>query len=676
MLERDRAAARVRALSADIEAHNYRYYVLDDPEITDADYDRLIQDLRALESEWPEFLRSDSPTQIVAGTASKTFDPVEHQQPMRSINDAFDESQVRDFDRRARAALAVEEDFELAYFCEPKLDGLAVNILFERGWMVRAATRGDGDTGEDISHNLRAVLGDRLRLQGSKIPDSIEIRGEVFMRRDDLKKLNDRQKQNKAKPFANPRNAAAGSLRQLDPKVTAERPLNLYCYGIGEQVGGPSFTSHAQVLQQIADWGLPVSDLRQSVNGVDACLAYYESLQSERERIPFDMDGVVYKVDLRAHQDQLGATARAPRWALAHKFPAEEASTIIRAIEVQVGRTGAITPVARLEPVNVGGVVVSNATLHNRDEIERLDARVGDSVIVRRAGDVIPDIVKVRLSERPDHSQPYQFPDTCPVCRSAVIFAEGGAIARCSGRLVCDAQRKGELRHFVSRKAMNIDGLGEKLIGQLVDAGKVHNPSDLYQLGLADWLDMERLGEKSAQNLMDAIDKSRDTSLERFLYSLGIPLVGEATARALANQFLTLDALIASDGETLQTVPDVGELVANSLRRFLDNADNLAVIQRLLTVGGVTCAPVVSKTGIEKLPLADNTIVITGTFSRPRNEIKADLIALGAKITASVSKNTSVVAVGDSPGSKAEKAKSLDVEIWDQATLDRILSSN
>jgi DNA ligase (NAD+) len=666
--------ARIHALVTELTQHNYRYYVLNDPDVPDAEYDRRLQELKALETKFPQLCLAYSPTQTVGGSVSEAFRPVEHLQAMYSINDGFDAQSAFDFDRRIKDRLKLDEKQHLPYFCEPKLDGLAVNILFEKGWMVRAATRGDGKTGEDVSQNVRQILGHQTRLAGGNIPDRLELRGEVFMRRPQMEELNRRRREHDQKPFANPRNAAAGGLRQIDPKISAERPLELYIYGAGACEPDILPDSQAELIEQIRDWKMPVSDLVHSVQGINECLSYYEDILERREQIDFDMDGVVYKLDNRKFQQQLGATAKAPRWVLAHKFPAQEELTIVEQIDVQVGRTGAITPVARLEPVQVGGVIVSNATLHNKNEIERLDVREGDTVVVRRAGDVIPNIVKVLLNKRPEKTSPYQFPRHCPICNSHIAYSDGGVIARCSGGLVCDAQRKGMIRHFVSRKAMDIDGLGSKLVNQLVDEKLITTPADIYRLDEVQLLSMERLADKSVRNLLNAIDASRDTTFARFLYALGIPLVGETTAATLAQHFITLDALKTAQLDQLVEINDIGPLVAQSLLDFFGEAENLQVIDDMVGKLDVHWPAPESAILDESSFFFDTVVVITGSFTDlTRSELKELLENAGAKVTGSVSIKTDFVVAGVSPGSKVDKAKKLGIVILDEVQLLRHL---
>jgi len=669
-----KAQARIQRLRTELHYHNYRYYILDDPDIADGEYDRLMRELESLERAHPEFAADDSPTQKVGpgGVAirDKTFSAVLHRVPMHSLANAFDDGEVARFDMRVREHLEMEGG-EVEYVAEAKLDGLAVSLRYENAELARAATRGDGKSGENITHNMRAVLGDAIRLRAHKAspPAVLEVRAEVFMRRDDFASMNDAQRARGEKTFVNPRNAAAGSLRQLDPKVTASRPLSLYCYGLGE-VSGDAPATHWETLQWLKGFGLPVSALTERVRGAAGCLAYYRDMLRRRAELPFDIDGVVYKVARIDWQDSLGHTARAPRWALAHKFPAQEEMTRVESIELQVGRTGAVTPVARLQPVFVGGVTVANATLHNRDEIARLDVRVGDAVIVRRAGDVIPEIVKVNKSKRKKGARKFKFPANCPVCDSAIVY-DDGVIARCSGGLYCDAQRKEHIRHFAARAAMDIEGLGNKLVEQLVDAGLVSSVADLYSLTEEQLTGLERMAEKSAANLVAALAASKDTTLARFLFALGIPLIGATTAEALAAHLPDLQQLLDADESTLQAIPDVGPVVAHSARAFFDDAHNREVIAQLVAAGVNWPAPVVASrvAGDGDNPFAGKTVVLTGTLSMARAEAKKILQSHGARVTGSVSKNTDFVIVGDNPGSKADKAEALGIEMLDEAAL-------
>jgi len=659
---------RVETLRQEINYHNYRYYVLDDPKITDAEFDRLMRELESLEEKYPELVTPDSPTQRVGAEPLKEFAEVQHEIPMLSLANAFSDSEVDDFDRRGRERLAVNN---LEYSVEPKLDGLAISLLYKDGVLNRAATRGDGSKGEDVTLNVRTIDAIPLRLLGSDYPRELEVRGEVIMTKAGFEALNEQQRKNNAKLFANPRNAAAGSLRQLDPRITATRPLSFYCYGVGKVVSDSLSPRHSEIMQQLKNWGLPVNPESRVVNGAEGCLEYYQKMQDKRDRLPYDIDGIVYKVNLLEQQQKLGFVARAPRWALAHKFPAQEEMTTLLDIDVQVGRTGALTPVARLEPVHVGGVMVSNATLHNQDEIERLDARIGDTVIVRRAGDVIPQVVGIVISRRQGRPRRYRLPDACPVCGSPTVRLPGEAVTYCTGGLYCAAQRKQAIKHFASRRAMDIEGLGDKLVEQLVDEQLVNDIADLYQLSVEQLASLERMAEKSASNLVKALDKSRTTTLARFLYALGIHDVGETTAQTLANHFGSLDAIIQADETTLINVPDVGPVVAKSIVEFFKQSHNQDVIGKLLKV--INWPEIKVKLAAE-LPLQGKTFVLTGTLSNmTRDEAKAELQALGAKVTGSVSNKTDYVVAGENPGSKADKAEKLGVEILDEAALQKLL---
>jgi len=576
------ASARIERLRREIEEHNYRYYALDRPTISDAEFDRLFRELQALEEAHPELASPDSPTQRVGSAPLPQFESVTHEVPMLSLNNAFSEAEAEAFDRRARDGLDLDE---VEYNCEPKFDGLAISLIYAEGRLVRGATRGDGYTGEDVTANLRTLRSIPLRLRTRHAPTLIDVRGEVIIYRQDFERLNARQRERGEKEFVNPRNAAAGSLRQLDSRVTAGRPLRLFAYGVGQLVGDELPATQDALLDMLADFGLAVCRERRVAAGVDGLLKFYRDLLGKRAALPYDTDGVVYKVNRLADQQRLGYVSRAPRFAIAHKFPAEEAMTEVLAIEVQVGRTGAITPVARLKPVFVGGVTVTNATLHNEDEVRRKDVRVGDTVMVRRAGDVIPEVISVVPGKRGSGAPIYHLPRKCPACGSAVIRLPDEAVARCSGGLVCPAQRKQALLHFASRRAMDIDGLGEKLVDQLVDAEIVKGAADLYRLGLEELSGLDRMGERSARNLLAALEKSKRTTLPRFIYALGIRNVGEATAKDLANHFGTIDALIEADEAALQEVPDVGPVVAESVRKFFDERHNVQVVNALRKAG-------------------------------------------------------------------------------------------
>jgi DNA ligase (NAD+) len=748
----DEAVQRAESLRTQLHHHNYRYYVLDDPEIPDAEYDRLFRELQDLEAEYPELRTPDSPTQRVGAPPEQGFAEARHRVPMLSLGNARSDADLRDFDRRIRKDLGVET---VAYVAEPKLDGLAISLLYEDGVLARGATRGDGQVGEDVTAQVRTIGAVPLRLQGEGWPRLLEVRGEVYLPLAAFERLKEQMLDAGQTPFKNPRNAAAGSLRQLDPSVTASRPLTMFCYGFGAVEGGDLGPTQSGALAAFKDWGLRVSPELRVVHGADECIDFHRAIGERRDGLGYEIDGVVFKVDDLAAQRSLGFRTRDPVWAIAYKYPAREEQTVVRAVEFQVGRTGAVTPVARLEPVDVAGVTVSNATLHNIDEVHRKDVRAGDTVIVRRAGDVIPEVVGVVASERPPQTEPVQLPRQCPVCGSDVIRAEGEAVARCSGGLSCAAQRKEALKHFASRRAMDIDGLGDKLIEQLVDLDLVHDPADLYRLDRDDYAGLERMGQKSAQNLMEALERSRDTTLARFIYALGIREVGEATAQALAEHFGDLkplleateedfirhgvagvgpktaealmkhlerhpdaepaagesladwlaglgirglgadaatrmaerygdiDALRAASADQLQSgtrsaVEGVGPVVAEHILTFFRQAHNREVIDKLLDpgVGGIhweqpTARAAVAHRGGGEQPLAGKTLVITGTLSRSRDEVKAALEVLGAKVTGSVSGNTDYLLSGDESegSSKRKKAESIGVEVIDEAGL-------
>lgn len=657
------ARVRAEALREQINYHNYRYYVLDDPEIPDAEYDRMLRELEGLEGEHPDIVTPDSPTQRVGHEPAAGFEEVEHLEPMLSLGNAFSAEEFREFDRRVRSRLG--EEGEVMYAAEPKLDGAAVCLLYEDGLLVRGATRGDGARGEDITHNIRTIPSIPLRLRGKTHPRRIEVRGEVFISRQGFERLNEEARRSDGKPFVNPRNAAAGSLRQLDPKLTASRPLEFYGYGTGGIEQGTLPDRHSLVLEKLRDWGIPVSPLSEVVEGVEGCQDYYLRMQERRDELDYEIDGIVLKVDRIDLQRELGFVSRAPRWAIAYKFPAREEITVLRDVEFQVGRTGALTPVARLEPVFVGGATVSNATLHNIDEMRRRDVRPGDSVIVRRAGDVIPEVVSVLLDRRPPGAKPVELPAECPVCGSEVIKPEGEVVARCTGGLYCAAQRREAVLHFASRRAMDIEGLGTKLVEQLTETGLIKTPADLYGLDLEDLTGLERMGQKSAENLLEALERSKETTLQRFLFALGIREVGEVTAGALADYFGDLDALADADVETLQQVPDVGPVVAEHVAAFFRQAHNLEVIKELRDAGiRWKAKPFARPAGG---PLAGKTFVLTGTLeSLTRQQAKEQIERLGGKVTATVSKKTDYVVAGADPGSKLKKAEELGVTILDE----------
>ncbi len=665
-----KAAARAAELRAQLAQHDYRYYVLDDPQVPDAEYDRLMQELRALEAADPALVTPDSPTQRVSGTPSAQFGEVVHAVPMLSLDNAFTEEDLVAFDRRIHERLGVTG--ELAYVAEPKLDGLAVSVTYRDGVLTQAATRGDGVTGEDVTANVRTIRGVPRHLRAAA-PALIEVRGEVFMPLAGFERMNAQARERGEKVFVNPRNAAAGSLRVLDPGITASRPLRAFFYGLGALEGRAAPAGQWQLLELLRSLGLPVAHEARAVQGVGGCLAYYQDLGARRPRLPYQIDGVVYKLDSRADQERLGFLSRSPRWAIAHKFPADEAVTLVKGIEFQVGRTGALTPVARLEPVFVAGVTVSNATLHNIDEVHRKDVRSGDTVIVRRAGDVIPEVVSVILERRPAGTVPVELPATCPVCGSPVLRVEGEAVARCTGGFTCRAQRQEALRHFASRRALDIEGLGDKLIGQLVEHEVLKSPADIYTLDAARLADLERMGEKSAQNLIAAIDKSRSTTLPRLLFGLGIRDVGEATALALARHFRTLERLMAADEAAIQRVPDVGPIVAAHVAAFFASADHRRVIKALQDEG-VTWPEMQAPPEADSDPLAGKTFVLTGTLqSLTREAAQEALTARGAKVSGSVSKKTDYVVAGAEAGSKLAKAEALGVPVIDEAQLLKLL---
>jgi DNA ligase (NAD+) len=664
-------AARAAELRAELKHHDYRYYVLDDPSVPDAEYDRLMRELRALEAAHPQLIVPDSPTQRVSGTPSAAFGEVVHSIPMLSLDNAFSDEDVAAFDRRIHERLGAEGDLE--YVAEPKLDGLAIAVLYRAGVLEQAATRGDGLTGEDVTANVRTVRQVPHRLTG-RAPPLIEVRGEVFMPLKGFERMNARARERGEKVFVNPRNAAAGSLRQLDPRISAARPLDAFFYGIGVLEGAALPPGQAELLAWLRKLGLPVSPDAHPVRGVAGCLDYYRDMGARRAALPYQIDGVVYKLESRADQERLGFVSRAPRWAIAHKFPAEEALTVVRGIEFNVGRTGALTPIARLAPVFVGGVTVSNVTLHNIDEVHRKDVRVGDTVIVRRAGDVIPELVSVVLEKRPTPLAPQiELPARCPVCNSLVLRAEGEAVARCTGGFTCRAQRQEALRHFASRRALDIEGLGDKVIEQLVERELVRSPADLYRLSTGQLSGLERMGEKSAANLVAAIAASKDTTLPRLLYGLGIREVGEATALALARHFGTLEALMGASEAEIQQVEDVGPVVAAHVAAFFASKDHLNVI-KALRAEGVTWPEVAGAPRGAPAPLAGSTFVLTGTLtSMTRDEAAEALVARGAKVAGSVSKKTSYVVAGSEAGSKLARARELGVPVLDEEQLRALL---
>jgi DNA ligase (NAD+) len=681
---RDNAGERAAALRRQIDDANHRYYVLDDPSIPDAEYDRLMRELEDLEVAHPELAAPDSPTRHVGARASGGFAQVRHALPMLSLSNAFSDDEVAAFVRRIAQTLGRADD-ELSFSAEPKLDGLAISLRYEAGAFVQGATRGDGAVGEDVTANLRTVRAIPLKLRGKGWPGVLEVRGEVYMPKAAFDAFNERARKRGDRTLANPRNGAAGSLRQLDPAVTASRPLAFYAYAVGEVRDGKLPASHSATLDSLREWGLPVSPQVKQAKGLEGLLDYYHLMGRQRDALPYDIDGVVYKLDRYDQQNEMGFVSRAPRWALAHKYPAQEKSTIIDAIEINIGRTGAATPFAVMQPVQVGGVTVTKATLHNMDQVARLDVRAGDTVIVRRAGDVIPEVVRVNLELRPPGTKAWRMPAHCPVCGSAIAREEGEVVARCTGGLVCAAQRRSAIVHFASRRAMDIDGLGERYIEDLITFDYLHSIADLYKLTVDDFVAMKRRGEERdgvvpetvragkiatrwAENLVDAIEASKATTLERFLYALGIADVGEATAKTLARHFGMLDGLMHASEAELTEVSDVGPIMASHIAAFFAEPRNRDAIAALKKAGvhWKESAPRRRAEG----PLAGQTVVLTGSLSSlTRDEAKDRLEALGAKVAGSVSKKTSFVVAGEAAGSKLDKAEALGVEVWGEAKL-------
>ncbi|TAM45421.1 MAG: NAD-dependent DNA ligase LigA [Gammaproteobacteria bacterium] len=653
----DAARTRAAKLRDEINTHNYRYYVLDNPIISDAQYDKLLRELQELEEKYSDLRTPDSPTQRVGAKPSEEFGEVRHKPPMTSMDNAFDDAEARAWDERCRKGL--ERD-TVAYTAEPKFDGTSVSLRYENGVLTQAGTRGDGATGEDVTVNVRTIRTVPLRLQGKGWPKVLEVRGEVVIPKKDFEQLNAEQLKKEEKVFANPRNAAAGSLRQLDPKITASRPLAFFPWGLGH-VSEPVTRKYSDVVKHLKDWGFKTSEFFETAHGIDECLKFYQKMLKKRETLPFEIDGVVYKVDDLTQRDQLGFTARAPRWAIAHKLPAQEETTVVEGIFPSVGRTGVVTPVAVLKPVQVSGVTVTHATLHNEDEVRRKDVRVGDTVIVRRAGDVIPEVVGVIKDKRPRGTRLWHMPTKCPQCGSKVIREEGEAAHRCTAGLYCPAQRMGAILHFAARSAMDIEGLGDKLVEQLVEKRMIATVADLYRLKQDELAALERMGEKSAQNLLDNIEHSKDTTLARFLYALGVPQVGEATAEALAEHFGTVEALMEADKETLEQVPNIGPAMAEDISAFFREKHNRDVIAALRKAG--VHWPSVKKRPKEGLPLAGKSFVLTGGLSSmSRDDAKKRLQALGATVSGSVSKKTDFVVVGEEPGTKYDKAKELGIK--------------
>jgi len=665
------AERRVAELRQEIVRADYQYYVLDNPDLPDGDYDKLMIELRALEAQYPDLITPDSPTQRVSGEPVSAFGVVTHKVPMLSLDNAFTDEDVLAFDRRIHERLPAGADADLEYVAEPKLDGLAVTVIYRDGKLERAATRGDGVKGEDVTANVRTIHKVPHKLKGHP-PEVVEVRGEVFMPIKGFERMNRLLREQGEKTYINPRNSAAGSLRQLDPRITAKRPLDMFFYAIGTVEGGTLPDTQWGLLKAFEKWGLPVSPDATLVKGVEGLLGYFRGIGEKRSSLTYQIDGVVYKLNSRPDQERLGFVSRAPRWATAHKFPAEEATTTVLKIEFQVGRTGALTPVARLEPVFVGGVTVTNVTLHNIDEVRRKDVRVGDTVVVRRAGDVIPEVVRV-VKHVSDDAPQIELPTKCPVCGSEVIQAEGEAVARCTGGFTCRAQRQEALRHFAGRRAMDIEGLGDKIVEQLVEQDLVKSPADLYTLTPEQLTELERMGEKSAEKLVEAIRKSRDTTLPRFLFALGIRDVGEATALALAQHFGKLEKLLDASVDEIQQVQDVGPVVAAHVAAFVASPDHRRVIARLREEG-VHWADV-ERPSVEGQPFAGMTFVITGTLeSMSREEAQEALVALGAKVSGSVSKKTRYVVAGAEPGSKLKKATELGVEVLDEAQFTALLA--
>ena len=661
----EQVRAEYEQLKDELNQHNHSYYVLDEPTIPDSEYDRRMRRLQEIEQQNPELLSDDSPSQRVGGAPLPSFSQVSHAVPMLSLDNAFSEEELQAFDRRISDRLNYKADQQIDYVCEPKLDGVAVSLLYRDGLLVRGATRGDGKVGEDITANVRTINSIPLKLSGAGIPELLEVRGEIYLPRSGFDKINAVAMAKGDKPFVNPRNAAAGSLRQLDSKITASRPLEMCAYSVGQFQGGETPDSHLNMLKALGGWGFKINTYVEAVQGIAACEAYYERMQERRDQLPYDIDGIVYKVNDLLLQQRLGFVAKAPRWAIARKFPAQEEMTQLLDVEFQVGRTGALTPVARLAPVFVGGVTVSNATLHNGDEIARLGLCIGDTVIIRRAGDVIPKVAAVVMDLRPADARPIVFPENCPVCQSPVRRIEGEAVARCSGGLFCGAQSKEAIKHFASRKAMDIDGLGDKLVELLVDRGLIYSPADIYELTVAKIADLDRMGEKSAQNLIDAIAASRQTTLGKFLFALGIREVGEATGQTLARNFGSLEAIIEADQDALLEVDDIGPVVAYYIRDFFRNPDNLSIINALCE-SGVSWDDI-DISAQDSQPLKGQTWVLTGGMEiMSRAEAKDRLQELGAKVAGSVSAKTSQVVAGPGAGSKLTKAQSLDIPVFDE----------
>jgi len=661
---------QAQELRQQLNYHNYRYYVLDEPQIPDAEYDRILQQLQQLEKQYPPLITPDSPTQRVGAEPLSAFEQVRHEVPMLSLDNAFSEEDLLDFNRRVCERLKTTDEIE--YGCEPKLDGIAVSLLYRDGVLERGATRGDGTTGENITQNVRTIKSIPLALMGEGYPPVLEVRGEIYMPKAGFEALNEKAREKGEKTFVNPRNAAAGSLRQLNPRVTQERPLEMCAYSVGWFEGGELPDRHTDVLKALNKWGFLINAEMAVAGNVGACLDYYRKMAEKRDSLDYDIDGIVFKVNDRKLQDKLGFVARAPRWAIAYKFPAQEEMTQLQDVEFQVGRTGAVTPVARLKPVFVGGVTVSNATLHNRDEIDRLGIKIGDTVVVRRAGDVIPQVVSVVKSKRPANARDIVFPETCPICDSPVETEPGEVVARCSGGLICGAQQKEAIKHFASRKALDIEGLGDKLVELLVDEKLIASVADLFKLEAYQIAGLERMGDKSAENLLAALEQSKNTTLARFLFALGIREVGEATARGLAKHFGSLETLAAADEEALLAVEDVGPVVAHFIAEFFQQPHNMEVVEALRSAGVHWPDEAPKEAATE--PLAGLTYVLTGTLeTMSRNEAKVKLQDLGAKVAGSVSAKTHCLVAGPGAGSKLTKAQDLGIEIMDEAGLIELL---
>ncbi len=660
---------RINNLRSQIRKHDYSYYVLDDPSVPDAEYDRLMRELIQLETQFPKLITSDSPTQRVAGSPLDSFKQVKHSVPMLSLSNVFSLEELEAFDKRVKDRLGDVK--QVVYNAEPKLDGLAVSLRYKNGLLIQAATRGDGYTGEDITENVRTIRSVPLKLEGKNIPQLLEVRGEVYISKKGFAQMNQHARKHDQKEFVNPRNAAAGSLRQLDAKLTAQRPLEIFCYGVGMVESGTLPNNHNSMLDRLKQWGLRVCPLIELVKGVQGCWNFYEKIQQQREHLEYEIDGIVYKVNSKQYQEELGFVSRAPRWATAHKFPAQEEITTVNGIEFQVGRTGAITPVAKLEPVFVGGVTVSNATLHNMDEVERKDVRVGDTVIIRRAGDVIPEVVKVVLERRRKGARKIKLPKKCPECGNEIVRVEGESVARCIAGFSCPAQRKGALKHYASRNAMDIEGLGDKLVDQLVENNLVADLSDLYRLDEEMLSNLERMGKKSAQNVLQAIEKSKQANFAKFLFGLGIREVGEATALALVDYFgYDLKRLMAADEETLQQVPDVGPVVARHIVQYFSHEANKHLIHLLCDDIGISwIVPETSDTDSDS-SLSGNTYVLTGTLaSMTRDQAIQAIRAKGGKVVSSISKNTTALVAGEKAGSKLQKAEKLAVPVLSEQDL-------